>query len=329
MKVLVTGGAGFIGSHVTDAFVQAGHEVWALDDLSSGKRENLGREVRLVVADIRSPEAARLLETERFEVMCHLAAQMDVRRSVTDPRFDADVNVGGFLNLLEAARKSGVRKVIFSSTGGAIYGEQDVFPASESHPTRPLSPYGVSKASGELYLGYYRAQYGLASVALRYANVYGPRQNPHGEAGVVAIFSERLLRGEGCTINGTGAQTRDFVFGPDVARANLLAAERDLQGPINIGTAVETDVNRLYALLAKAAGADRPAQHAPGKPGEQMRSSVNPSLAAEVLGWRPTVGLEEGLQRTVGWFRDRARPGGAAPLDERPAGAGDRSPRTV
>jgi len=304
VKVLVTGGAGFIGSHVTDVFLDAGHEVWALDDLSSGRRENLRPEVRLVVLDIRSPDAARLMESERFEVMCHLAAQMDVRRSVADPRFDAEVNIAGFLNLLEAARKSGVRKVVFSSTGGAIYGEQDVHPAPESHPTRPVSPYGVSKASGELYLGSYRAQYGLASVALRYANVYGPRQNPHGEAGVVAIFSERLIRGETCAINGTGEQTRDFVYGPDVARANLLAATRDVQGPINIGTGIETEVNRLYALLARAAGVDRPAQHAPAKPGEQMRSSVDPSLAAKVLGWRPAVALEEGLQRTIGWFRD-------------------------
>ena len=304
MKVLVTGGAGFIGSHVTDVFLDAGHEVWALDDLSSGRRENLRPEVRLVVLDIRSPDAARLMESERFEVMCHLAAQMDVRRSVADPRFDAEVNIAGFLNLLEAARKSGVRKVVFSSTGGAIYGEQDVYPAPESHPTRPVSPYGVSKASGELYLGYYRAQYGLASVALRYANVYGPRQNPHGEAGVVAIFCERLLRGETCTINGTGKQTRDFVYGPDVARANLLAASGEVEGPVNIGTGIETDVNRLYALLARAAAVDRPAQHAPAKPGEQMRSSVDPSLAAKVLGWRPGVALEEGLHRTIGWFRD-------------------------
>jgi UDP-glucose 4-epimerase len=303
VKVLVTGGAGFIGSHVTDVFLDAGHEVWALDDLSSGRRENLHPEVRLVVADIRSPDAARMVEAERFDVMCHLAAQMDVRRSVTDPRFDADVNVAGFLNLLEAARKSAVRKVVFSSTGGAIYGEQDVYPAPETHPTRPVSPYGVSKASGELYLGYYRAQYGLRSTALRYANVYGPRQNPHGEAGVVAVFSERLLRGDGCTVNGTGEQTRDFVFGPDVARANLLAATGDVEGPVNVGTGIETDVNRLYALLARAAGVERPAQHAPAKPGEQLRSSVDPSRAAKVLGWRPTVVLEEGLRRTVDWFR--------------------------
>jgi UDP-glucose 4-epimerase len=303
VKVLVSGGAGFIGSHVADVFLAAGHEVWALDDLSTGRRDNVGPGVRLVVADIRSPEAARLVEAERFDVLCHLAAQMDVRRSVTDPRFDAEVNVGGLLNLLEAARRAGVRKVVFSSTGGAVYGEQDVFPAPESHPTRPVSPYGVSKAAGELYLGYYRVQYGLASVALRYANVYGPRQNPHGEAGVVAIFSERLLAGEPCTIFGTGRQTRDFVFGHDVARANLLAAERDVQGPINIGTGVETDVNRLHALLARAAGSTAPARYGEAKPGEQLRSSVDPRRAAELLGWKPTVGLEEGLRTTVGWFR--------------------------
>ena len=305
MKVLVTGGAGFIGSHVADAFVAAGHEVWALDDLSTGQRENVGPGVRLVVADIGAPESARLVETERFEILCHLAAQMDVRRSVADPRFDATVNIGGFLNLLEAARKVPVRKVVFSSTGGAIYGEQDVFPAPESHPTRPVSPYGASKAAGELYLGYYRAQYGLASVSLRYANVYGPRQNPHGEAGVVAIFSQRLLAGEPCTIHGTGRQTRDFVFGPDVAGANLLAAEREVEGPINVGTGVETDVNHLYALLARAAGSTAPARHGEAKPGEQLRSSVDPRRAAEFLGWKPAVGLEEGLRTTVEWFRSR------------------------
>jgi UDP-glucose 4-epimerase len=305
VRVLVTGGAGFIGSHVADAFVAAGHEVWALDDLSTGRRENIGPGVRLVVADIGTPQAARLVENERFEVICHLAAQMDVRRSVADPGFDAKVNIGGLITLLEAARKVPVRKVVFSSTGGAIYGEQEVFPAPESHPTRPVSPYGVSKAAGELYLGYYRAQYGLASVSLRYANVYGPRQNPHGEAGVVAIFSERLLAGEPCTIHGTGRQTRDFVFGPDVARANLLAAERDLEGPINIGTGVETDVNRLYALLARAAGSTAAARQGEAKPGEQLRSSVDPRRAAELLGWRPTVGLEEGLRTTVEWFRSR------------------------
>ena len=287
----MSGGAGFIGSHVCDVFLAAGHRVVALDDLSTGRRENLAREVPLVVADIRSKEGADVIRRERPDVLCHLAAQMDVRRSVADPRFDAECNILGLLNLLEAAREARVGKVVFSSTGGAIYGEQDVFPASETHPTRPLSPYGVSKAAGELYLGYYRAQFGLRSVALRYANVYGPRQNPHGEAGVVAIFSERLLGGQPCTIFASGQQTRDFVFGLDVARANLLAAERDVEGPINIGTGRETDITHLHALLADAAGAREPAQYGPAKPGEQLRSSLDASLAARVLGWSPSVTL--------------------------------------
>ncbi len=304
MKVLVTGGAGFIGSHVCDAFVRAGHDVIALDNLSSGKKENLDPKVRLQVLDIRSAEAAALIRSERPQVLCHLAAQMDVRRSVEDPRFDADANILGFINLLEASRASGVQKVVFSSTGGAIYGEQDVFPAPESHPTRPVSPYGVSKASGELYLGYYRAQYGLQYVALRYANVYGPRQNPHGEAGVVSIFSTRLLTGKECTIYGEGKQTRDFVYVEDVARANLLATEKEYSGPINIGTGVETDINRLYTLLAQAAGVDKPAVRAPGRPGEQLRSCVDNALARKVLGWQPTVTVEEGLRRTISFFRE-------------------------
>ncbi|WNG26559.1 NAD-dependent epimerase/dehydratase family protein [Cystobacter fuscus] len=306
MKVLVTGGAGFIGSHVCDAFVRAGHEVIALDNLSSGKKENLEPRVRLEVADIRSPEAAQLVRSERPQIVCHLAAQMDVRRSVEDPRFDADANIIGFLNLLEASRVSGVQKVVFSSTGGAIYGEQDVFPAPESHATRPISPYGVSKAAGELYLNYYKAQYGLKYVALRYANVYGPRQNPHGEAGVVSIFSTRLLAGQDCTIYGEGKQTRDFVYVEDVARANLLAAEKDYSGPINIGTGVETDINRLFSLLAQAAGYPKAAGRAPGRPGEQMRSCVDNRLAREVLGWQPTVDLAEGTRRTVAFFREKA-----------------------
>ena len=307
MKVLVTGGAGFIGSHVCDQFVRAGHEVIALDNLSSGKKENLDPRVRLAVLDIRSPEAAELIRSEKPHAICHLAAQMDVRRSVEDPRFDAEANILGMLNLLEAARVSGVKKVIFSSTGGAIYGEQDVFPAPESHATRPVSPYGVSKASGELYLGYYRAQYGLQYVALRYANVYGPRQNPHGEAGVVAIFSQRLVAGSPCTIFGDGGQTRDFVFGPDVARANLLAFEKDYVGAVNIGTGIETDINRLFTLLAQAAGSNIQATHAPGKPGEQRRSCIDASLARKVLGWEPTVGIADGLRQTVEFFRAKAR----------------------
>lgn len=306
MKILVTGGAGFIGSHVCDAFLSRGHAVIALDNLSSGRRENLDSRVTLHVMDIRSPEAAALIERERPDAICHLAAQMDVRRSVEDPRFDAEANILGTLNLLEAARRNGVKKVLFSSTGGAIYGEQDTFPAKEDHPTRPCSPYGVSKAAGELYLNYYRVQYGLPYVALRYANVYGPRQNPHGEAGVVAIFSQRLCARKTCTIFGTGKQTRDFVFGPDVALANVLAFEKDYVGPVNIGTGVETDVNALYRLLAEAAGSSAAAVHEAAKPGEQLRSCIDASLARRVLGWEPKVALKEGLARTIEYFRGRA-----------------------
>ena len=303
MKVLVTGGAGFIGSHVCDQFVQHGHEVIALDDLSSGRKENLDPQVRLAQLDIRSPEAARLIETERPQVLCHLAAQMDVRRSVEDPRFDAEANILGMLNLLEAARKASVKRVIFSSTGGAIYGDQDVYPAPETHATRPVSPYGVSKAAGELYLNYYRAQYGLSYAALRYANVYGPRQNPHGEAGVVAIFSQRLTQKQPCTIYGDGKQTRDFVYGKDVARANYLAFEKDYVGAVNIGTGLETDIGTLYQLLAEGCAVTAPAAFAPGRPGEQHRSVIDASLARRVLGWEPTIALRDGLRQTLEFFR--------------------------
>lgn len=303
MKVLVTGGAGFIGSHIVDHALRAGHEVIALDDLSSGRRDNLDPRAALHVLDIRSRQAAELIEDERPDALFHLAAQMDVRRSCADPRFDADVNIAGLLNLLEASVRAGVKRVIFSSTGGAIYGEQDVFPADESHPTRPCSPYGVSKAASELYLGYYRAQYGLSYAALRYANVYGPRQNPHGEAGVVAIFCDRLLQGRECVIYGDGGQTRDFVFVGDVARANLLALTSDYVGPLNIGTGVETDVNALQAALARAAGVESPARHEPQKPGEQRRSAIAPALAKKILGFEPEVALEQGLAETMAFFK--------------------------
>ena len=307
MKILVTGGAGFIGSHVSDLFLAQGHEVLVVDNLSSGSRDNLDPRVKFHQLDVRSPEAAQLILDEKPQAITHLAAQMDVRRSVADPRFDADVNIGGMLNLLEAAVKAGVERVLFSSTGGAIYGEQDVFPATESHPQRPCSPYGVSKAAGELYLSYYWQQYGLSYTALRYANVYGPRQNPHGEAGVVAIFCSRLLAGQECQIYGEGKQTRDFVFVADVARANLLALQSDYVGAVNVGTAIETDVNALYAGLVKVAGVDRPAVHAPAKPGEQLRSCIDPSLAGRLFGWKPEVALAEGLERTFRFFEERAK----------------------
>jgi len=305
-KILVTGGAGFIGSTIADLFLEAGWDVAVLDDLSTGKRENVPARARFYPCDVRSAACAEVLAKERPEVVCHQAAQIDVRRSMADPRFDADVNVGGLLALMMAAVKTGsVRHVLFASSGGATYGDTDRIPTPEDQPARPVSHYGAAKAAGELYLGVFRASHGIPFTALRYANVYGPRQDPHGEAGVVAIFCGKLLEGKPCTVNGDGRQTRDYVFAGDVARANLLAAEKGFDGPLNVGTGIETDVNRLYALLAKAAGSKAPAIHAPAKPGEQKRSCVDPSAAARALGWRPTVALEDGLARTLEWFRAR------------------------
>ncbi len=307
MKILVTGGAGFIASHIADAYIAAGHEVVIVDDLSSGKRGNLPAAAKFYHADIRTPEAREIIRNERPQVVSHHAAQMDVRKSVADPAFDASVNVLGMINMLEGAREVGVEKVLFASSGGATYGEQSEFPAPESHPHNPLSPYGITKATGEHYLFYYHAVYGMPYAALRYANVYGPRQDPHGEAGVVAIFSERLLEGKAPVINGDGKQTRDYVFVGDVVRANLLALEKPYVGPLNIGTGVETDVNTLYAHLRVLTGSPHPAQHGPAKAGEQRRSVIAIGRAAEVLGWRPEVPLEEGLRRTVEFFRARLR----------------------
>jgi UDP-glucose 4-epimerase len=306
MKVLVTGGAGFIGSSVCEAFALAGHEVVALDNLSSGRRENLSPGIRLIRADIQDKKLAAILLAELPHIVSHHAAQIDVRESVADPAFDAEVNVVGMLNLLEACRDASVRRFVFASSGGACYGEQTGYPATEDHLMRPVSPYGVAKAAGELYLHFYREQYGLPFVALRYANVYGPRQDPHGEAGVVGIFGERLLAGQPCTIYGDGEQTRDFVYVKDVARANVLAALGEETGPFNIGTGRETSINALYAALAQATGVTVEARHAPAKPGEQRRSVIDPALARQRLGWAPEMGLEEGLRETVSWLRQRS-----------------------
>jgi UDP-glucose 4-epimerase len=238
------------------------------------------------------------------DALCHQAAQMDVRRSVAEPDFDAEVNVIGTVRLLEGCVRHGVNKVVFASTGGAVYGEQETFPATEDHPQYPISPYGVSKLAGERYLHYYRAQHGLPYVALRYANVYGPRQDPHGEAGVVAIFSGNLAAERTSRINGTGEQTRDYVYVADVARANVLALERDVpSGAYNVSTAIETSVNRLYEILLEASGKEEfPPQHGPAKPGEQMRSCVDPTKATRVLGWHPVVDLNTGLEKTLRFF---------------------------
>ncbi len=303
-RVLITGGAGFIGSTAADQFLAAGWDVAILDDLSSGKRGNVPAGARFYPVDVRSEAAIEAVKKERPEVICHQAAQIDVRRSMTDPRFDADVNVGGLLNLMQAAVAAGsVEHVVFASSGGATYGDTDVIPTPESHPQRPVSCYGAAKAASEIYLGVYRANHGIKVTALRYANVYGPRQDPHGEAGVVAIFCGRLLDGKPCTIYGDGTQTRDYVFVGDVARANVLAAAQRFDGPLNVGTGVETDVNRIYAHLARAAGVGRAPERAPGRMGEQKRSCVDPAAAAKAIGWKPEVAIEDGLARTLEFFR--------------------------
>ena len=302
----VTGGAGFIGSHVADALLAAGHRVLIVDDLSSGRKENVPAAAEFHQLDIRSAEAAALVRDAGVEVLVHHAAQMDVRRSVADPAHDASVNVVGTLNLLEAGRRGALRQVVFASTGGAMYGEQERFPADEEHPTRPLSPYGVAKLAVERYLYFYHAEYGLDAVALRYANVYGPRQNPHGEAGVVAIFLDRLLSGREAVINGDGLQTRDYVFVADIVAANLAALGRTGFAVYNVGTGRETTVVELYNHLAGAVGVARPAIHGPAKPGEQRRSVITSERLGKELGVVPDVRLEDGLRRTAAWFAARS-----------------------
>ena len=307
-KILVTGGAGFIGSHVADALIAEGANVHILDNLEGGKLENIPNAAVFHEMDIRDPAVATLFEEEKFAAMVHLAAQMDVRKSVADPAFDAQVNVLGLLNLLEAGRATGLEKVVFTSTGGAIYGDPDPNvngggPQPESHPELPASPYGITKLVSEHYLRFFDAAHGLPYVALRFANVYGPRQNPHGEAGVVAIFTERLLRGEQPVINGPGKQTRDYVFVGDVVRAVVGALAHEGSDVINIGTGIETNVNELFGHLNRLTGGRAEEKHGPGMPGEQQRSVLDASHAADVLGWRPEVVLADGLAETVAWFK--------------------------
>lgn len=302
MRVLLTGGAGFIGSHVAEHLAARGHEVAIIDDLSAGKRENLPAGVRFYEADIRSG-CGWIFEEFEPEVLSHHAAQIDVRRSVREPDFDADVNILGTLRLLQSCVEYGVHRVVFASSGGAVYGEPEEFPATEDHPQYPVSPYGVSKLAGERYLNFYGVHHDLPCVALRYANVYGPRQDPHGEGGVVAIFSANLAANEGSTINGEGEQTRDYVYVGDVARANALALEGDPPpGAYNVGTGVETSVNRLYELAGRISGRNLPAKYGPAKSGEQLRSSVDPTRAGRGLNWRPEVPLAVGLEETLRSF---------------------------
>ncbi len=304
MKMLVTGGAGFIGSHVVDALIEEGHNVVVVDDLSTGKAEFVNPQARLYQLDIRSPELAEVLEQERPELINHHAAHADVRRSVTDPRHDAEVNIVGSLNLLECARRHGASKLVYASTGGAIYGEPVYLPCDESHPLNPICPYGVSKLTVERYLSYYGHAYGLQYTILRYPNVYGPRQDPTGEGGVVAIFAQRMLLGEQVIINGSGDQQRDFLYVADVVRANILAQDHLDRQTYNLGTGVGTSVNDLFALMADKTGYGAKPTHVAPKAGETFKIYLDATKARRELSWQPETPLDEGLSRTIPSFRN-------------------------
>lgn len=306
MKILVTGGAGFIASQISDAFINEGHEVFILDNLTTGFEKNINPKANFIKADICDKNLAELFEREKFDVVNHHAAQMDVRRSVADPAFDANTNILGTINLLQNCVRTGVKKFMFASTGGAVYGEQDYFPADEKHPTSPLSPYGISKLAVEKYLFFYNAQYKLNYSILRYANIYGPRQNPFGEAGVIAIFTTKLLNGDQPIINGTGKQTRDYVFVGDVVKANLLALKDENTDIYNVGTGIETDVNELFIRLNNIVGKGQKEQHGPAAPGEQMRSVITSDKLFKRFNWKPDTTLQNGLEKTVAFFKEQA-----------------------
>ena len=305
MKILVTGGAGFIASHVVDVFLDQGHSVVIVDNLCMGRMENVNPKAKFFLMDIRANELRKIFQQERFDVVCHHAAQMDVRLSVEDPMYDANVNVLGTLNILQNCVRFGVPKFIFASTGGAVYGNQQVFPCDENHPTNPLSPYGITKLTTEKYLFYYEHVFGLKYVILRYSNVYGPRQNPKGEAGVVAIFTDKILSDDQPIINGDGKQTRDYVSVIDVVRANLKAIVFEESDIFNIGTGIETDVNKIFKIINEKTGNKAKEKHGPAQKGEQRRSVISYKKAEEVLGWKPVVNLEEGLEKTIDFFREK------------------------
>ncbi|MBM3939932.1 MAG: SDR family NAD(P)-dependent oxidoreductase [SAR202 cluster bacterium] len=313
-RVIVTGGAGFIGSHVADALVARGHEVAVLDALNTGERGNVPTKATFYQADITDPAAVRRVFAEvRPHWVDHHAAQISVPESTKDPVADAQANVVGSLAVLEAARETGVEHFVFASTGGALYGDPEKMPSDEETPIAPLAPYGAAKAAVEVYLGMYARTWGMRTLALRYANVYGPRQSPHGEAGVVAIFAARMLSGANSTIFGDGEQQRDFVYVDDVALANVLAFERGLTGSYNVGTGVAASVNEVTRLLVRHAGFGGQVLHAAERPGEVRRIALDASRLRRAVGWEPSVSLDEGLRRTVAFFREKARAGPRSP----------------
>ena len=308
MKILVTGGAGFIGSHVVDRYIQHGHQVVIVDDLSTGRESNLNPAAVFYRLDIRDAALEDVFVRERPDAVNHHAAQMDVRRSVAEPGFDADVNVLGSINLLECARRHEVQRLIYISTGGAVYGEPEYLPCDESHPINPICPYGASKHTVEHYLYMYRHMYGLEYVVLRYPNVYGPRQDPHGEAGVVAIFTGQMLADLPVVINGDGEQERDFVFVGDCAGANLLALENpSASGIYNLGCGRGTTVNQIFQALKKATGYRRQPAFGPPKPGETRRIYLSSQRIHDAMGWAPSIELDEGIRQTVEYFRTAER----------------------
>jgi UDP-glucose 4-epimerase len=306
MKILVTGGAGFIGSNIVDAYIGQGHDVTIVDDLSSGKKANVNPRAQFHAMDIRDPNISSLFEKSSFEVVNHHAAQIDVRKSVQDPFLDASINILGTLRLLECCRAYAVKKIIFSSSGGTIYGECRQGPATEESPERPESPYGFSKAGAETYIRFYGSMFGIGYTILRYSNVYGPRQDPHGEAGVVAIFAGKLLAGQPVTIFGTGQQVRDYVYVKDVVEANLAALSKGTNDTFNIATQQPTSVNALYEIMSRLAPKASPPTHAAARAGELTTSVLNHAKAARGLGWTPKRTLEQGLAETYQYFHDQA-----------------------
>ena len=305
MKILVTGGAGFIGSHVADSFIQAGHQVVVVDNLHSGKEANLNPRAKFYRVDIRNRDALEMVfQLERPDILCHQAALANVRESIARPAEYAEVNVIGTINLLELARQYGIKKIIYASTGGACYGEPIKLPVTEDHPINPLDPYGASKHAVEHYLYLYQANFKIPYTVLRYPNVYGPRQDPYGEAGVVAIFAVKLLKGEQPVINGDGLQTRDFVHVGDIARANVLASTRDGE-ILNLGWGKGTDINTIFRKLRMLTGSKAEEIHGPAKLGEVRFTYLDASRAGQALGWEPGVSLDEGLKQTVEYFRQQ------------------------
>ena len=304
MKILVTGGAGFIGSNIADKYIENGHDVVIVDNLETGRFSNINPKAKFYQMDIRSPELESVFLDEKPQVVNHHAAQMDVRRSVVDPKYDADVNVLGSLNLLENARKYQVEHILYSSSGGTVYGEPEYLPCDENHPIRPICPYGATKYMFELYLDMYRYMYDMRYTVFRYPNVYGPRQDPHGEAGVVAIFTGQILKNLPIMITGDGKQQRDFVFVGDVANANVLATENAKDSNVyNLGSATPTDINQIFMALKEITGYPGEAKHGPAKLGETRKIYLNADKIKSNLGWEPTVSLMDGLRATVDYFK--------------------------